>query len=275
MPELPEVETIVRSLREPPGAYATSVVGSRIAGANVLWPRTIANMESTEFVERITGQEITSLNRRGKFLVFTLTKNTLLIHLRMSGDLRLENVGTLVKKHDRLILSFMNNTQIVFNDTRKFGRVWLVEDADKVLSKLGPEPLGADFSTDIFFSMLQAHSRQIKPLLMDQHFLAGLGNIYTDEALHTAMIHPLAKSDQITREESSRLHAAIRSVLKEGILRNGASIDWVYRGGEFQNQFRVYGRAGEACPACGSEIQRLVVGQRGTHICPFCQVLPD
>ena len=119
--------------------------------------------------------------------------------------------------------------------------------------------------------MLHRRSRQLKPLLMDQRFIAGLGNIYTDEALHLAKLHPLAVSDQLTREESARLLAAIREVLGEGIRRNGASIDWVYRGGDFQNYFSVYGRAGSPCPNCGTPIERLVVGQRGTHICPNCQ----
>jgi len=268
MPELPEVETIVRCLREPQSTYGASVVDGRIVGVKVVWPRTISNIEPKKFIERITGQLITTLTRRGKFLVFTLSNYTLLIHLRMSGDLRLEDAGAADRKHDRLILNFQNRTRMAFNDTRKFGRVWLVGNPEEILGKLGPEPLDDDFNAEKFFSMLQSHSRQIKPLLMDQHFLAGLGNIYTDEALHTAKIHPLTRSDRITQEESGHLHAAIRSVLKEGIRRNGASIDWVYRGGEFQNQFRAYGRTGEPCPDCGAEIQRIVVGQRGPHICP-------
>jgi formamidopyrimidine-DNA glycosylase len=160
---------------------------------------------------------------------------------------------------------------LVFNDTRKFGRVWLVRDPDEVLSGLGPEPLGDEFTAQTLYAGLQSRRRQLKPLLLDQSFLAGMGNIYTDEALHMARLHPLAPSDSVDLEQARALWGAIRSVLQEGIRRNGASIDWVYRGGEFQNYFRVYDREGQPCPVCGTAIERLVVGQRGTHVCPHCQ----
>jgi len=271
MPELPEVETIARSLREPQGAYSSSVVGRRVSEAEVLWPRTVAIMDAKDFEQHLSGQTITALTRRGKFLVFSLSTDTMLIHLRMSGNLRLESTDTPAEKHDRLLIRFENGSRMAFNDTRKFGRVWLTDDPDEILGELGPEPLEAGFTTERFFDMLRSRSRQLKPVLMDQHFLAGMGNIYTDEALHSAKIHPLTRSDRLTRTKTERLHTAISSVLREGIRRNGASIDWAYKGGEFQNQFRVYGRAGEPCPACGSDIQRIVVGQRGTHICPVCQ----
>jgi formamidopyrimidine-DNA glycosylase len=277
MPELPEVETIARVLRDGTGDYQTSIIGCQVTDAKLLWERTLATPNPKQFIEKVVGQTILSLSRRGKFLVFTLTDHTLLIHLRMSGDMRVEsagdNLGTTksYKKHDRLALEFNNGQRLVFNDTRKFGRAWLVKDPDEVLGGLGPEPLDPVLTTEVFFNMLHNRSRQLKPLLMDQRFLAGLGNIYTDEALHLARLHPLALSDQVTQEGSAILLAAIREVLGEGIRRNGASIDWVYRGGDFQNYFRVYGHAGDPCPNCGTPIERLVVGQRSTHICPNCQ----
>ena len=160
----------------------------------------------------------------------------------------------------------------VFNDTRKFGRVWLTANPEEVLGKLGPEPFGRDFTPEWLHTALHSKHRQLKPLLLDQTFLAGLGNIYTDEALHLAKLHPLAASDSITAKQAEALHEAIRKVLKEGIRRNGASIDWVYRGGEFQNYFRVYDREGKPCPVCGTKIQRIIVGQRSTHFCPKCQM---
>ncbi len=123
------------------------------------------------------------------------------------------------------------------------------------------------------FENLHKKKRQLKPLLLDQTFLAGLGNIYTDECLHIAKLHPLALSNSVTQKQARALHEAIQSVLREGIRRNGASIDWVYRGGDFQNHFRVYDRDGKPCPVCGTVIQKFTVGQRGTHICPKCQVL--
>ncbi len=160
---------------------------------------------------------------------------------------------------------------MVFNDTRKFGRVWLTDDMEKVLGRLGPEPLGQSFTSHWLYDALQSCHRQLKPLLLDQTFLAGLGNIYTDEALHMAKLHPRALSDSVTAKQAERLHQAIQFILQEGIRRNGASIDWVYRGGDFQNHFRVYGRDGEPCLVCGTTIQKIIVGQRGTHICPNCQ----
>lgn len=277
MPELPEVETIVHALRDGRSEYRTSVLGLEVREAYVLWPRTLAAPSENEFRERIKGQAITELSRRGKFLVFSLTHDHLLIHLRMSGDLRLEGAvdehgnPKAFEKHDRLALNFTDGSRLVFNDTRKFGRVWLAAAAEEVTGSLGPEPLDKTFTPEHFHQMLISRGRQLKPLLMDQTFIAGLGNIYTDEALHLAKLHPLTNSSEITSFQSEKLLEAIRAVLNEGIRRNGASIDWVYRGGEFQNHFRVYGRTGEPCPVCGSSIERLVVGQRGTHICPNCQ----
>jgi formamidopyrimidine-DNA glycosylase len=280
MPELPEVETITRLLRQGTREKPASLVGCRISSADLLWQRSLAEPGPEEFSRRIVGQTIQEVGRRGKFIVISLTGDTLLIHLRMSGDMRLEDAADAEgnpiprQKHDRLILNFSDGQRMTFNDTRKFGRVWLVEDAQTVLGGLGPEPLDPQLTSEKFHTMLNSRSRQLKPLLMDQNFLAGMGNIYTDEALFLARLHPLTRSDQINEQASARLLEAIRSVLQEGIRRNGASIDWVYRGGDFQNHFRVYSRTGEACPQCGTPIQRLVVGQRGTHICPTCQTKP-
>jgi formamidopyrimidine-DNA glycosylase len=189
----------------------------------------------------------------------------------MSGDLLIRNGSKLPDKHDRLIFTLSNGRQLVFNDTRKFGRVWLTDDLDYVLGALGPEPLESIFTPDWLFENLHRRKRQLKPLLLDQTFLAGLGNIYADEALHTAKLHPLAGSASVTRLKAAALHSGIRAVLEEGIRRNGASIDWVYRGGDYQNHFRVYGRAGKPCPVCGRAIRRIIVGQRSTHFCPRCQ----
>lgn len=277
MPELPEVETIVSALRDGRSEYHASVVGLTVGDAEVLWPKTLAAPTEEEFQTRIREQMITGLSRRGKFLVFCLATDHLLIHLRMSGDLRLEGIQDEsgnpkpFDKHDRLALNFTEGSRLVFNDTRKFGRVWLAKDPVDITGNLGPEPLDESFTAQQFHQMLTARGRQLKPLLMDQTFIAGLGNIYTDEALHLARLHPLSQSSQITPDQSGGLLEAIRAVLSEGIRRNGASIDWVYRGGDFQNHFRAYGRTGEPCPECGTLIERLVVGQRGTHICPNCQ----
>ena len=272
MPELPEVETIRRGLISGSDGVP-SLVHQRITSVDLFWPKTVASPDPLQFIQGLQQREIVSLSRRGKFLLINLDHGTLIFHLRMSGDLRMQPAGEPTQKHDRLQLNFNSGWKLVFNDTRKFGRAWLTEDPQKVLSGIGPEPLDPDLTPDKFHAMLQVRSRQIKPLLMDQRFLAGLGNIYTDEALFSAGIHPLRRSDTLTQPEAERLLAAIREVLQQGILAKGASIDWVYRGGDFQNHFQVYKRTGSPCPRCGTPIQRIVVGQRSTHFCPVCQPL--
>jgi formamidopyrimidine-DNA glycosylase len=266
MPELPEVETIARNIRP-------ALVGKAILSADLRWKRTLAAPSPAAFSRRITGQRIEEVGRRAKFLRLDLSRDTLLIHLRMSGDLLVVLGGYQPAPHDRLILNLSDDTRLIFNDARKFGRVWLTADASSVLAELGPEPLSDEFTPQLLYARLRARRRQLKPLLLDQTFLAGLGNIYADEALHLAKLHPLMQSDAIGELQAESLWRAIREVLQEGIRRNGASIDWVYRGGDFQNHFRVYQRTGEPCPVCGTKIERLVVGQRGTHFCPKCQLL--
>ena len=276
MPELPEVETIRQSLRLG-GPENPPLLDSVIVSTQVYWERSLATPSVTEFQTRIQGQRIAEIGRRGKFLDFQLSQDHLLIHLRMSGDLQIESIITPVHQHHRLTLDLISETgrmRLAFNDPRKFGRVWLLTDPSEVLGSLGPEPLDPDFTPQDFYQALTARRRQLKPLLLDQTFLAGLGNIYADEALHLARLHPLSQSNLLTPLQAEELWRSIRQTLQEGIRSNGASIDWVYRGGDFQNHFRVYQRTGEPCPNCGAAIQRIVVGQRSTHFCPRCQLKP-
>ena len=266
MPELPEVETIARGLKD-------ELIGKTILEADVFWARTLAMPTVRKFKEQIRGQKITDVSRRAKYLIIRLKDYNLLVHLRMSGDLILRESKINPKKHDRLVLRLSGKYDLAFNDTRKFGRVWFTDDPQSILKKLGPEPLEKGFTADWLYKNLQSRKRQLKPLLLDQTFIAGLGNIYTDESLNIAKLHPLAQADTVKPTQAKALHQAIQSVLKEGIRRNGASIDWVYRGGDYQNHFRVYDQEGKPCPACGTEIIKFTVGQRGTHICPKCQVL--
>lgn len=279
MPELPEVETIVRALKFG-GRSGPPVTGHVLTGGQILWEKTLATPGVDGFNDRVAGQVIQDVTRRGKFIQMQFSSDWLLIHLRMSGDIRVEPIQDgsgqpfPIQKHDRMLLTTKDNFRLAFNDTRKFGRVWLVKDPAEVLADLGPEPLDPDFSAGDLALWLAKRQRPMKPLLLDQTFLAGLGNIYTDEALHLAKIHPLAGSNTLSITDVEHLWLAIHSVLQEGIRRNGASIDWVYRGGDFQNYFRVYGRDGKACPVCGTLIEKIIVGQRGTHYCPTCQPPP-
>jgi formamidopyrimidine-DNA glycosylase len=270
MPELAEVETIVRGLRP-------ELVGRVILSAEVLWARTLATPSRKQFKDQVRGQRIRAVSRRAKYLILELENYNLLVHLRMSGDLVLRKGKIKPEKHDRLILALSSpakeQSYVAFNDTRKFGRIWLTDKPESVLGKLGPEPLEKAFTAEWLYNSLHTRKRQLKPLLLDQTFLAGLGNIYTDESLNMAKLHPLAPANSVRPAQADALHKSIRAVLREGIRRNGASIDWVYRGGNYQNHFRVYDQEGRPCRTCGTTITKLIVGQRGTHICPKCQKL--
>ncbi|HLF02178.1 MAG TPA: bifunctional DNA-formamidopyrimidine glycosylase/DNA-(apurinic or apyrimidinic site) lyase [Anaerolineales bacterium] len=264
MPELPEVETIVRGLRAP-------CVGRIIERATIKWKRHIAAPSAARFAERIRGQTIRAVNRRGKYLVFGLSAGTLLIHLKMSGDLSIVAADAPAEKHAHTIFHLDNETELRFSDPRKFGRVYLVRDVEEVTGQLGPEPLDESFTAAGLATILKSHRRQLKPLLLDQTVVAGIGNIYADESLHRARLHPQRQSDTVTPAEARALWRSIRRTLSTAIRNKGSSIDWMYRGGAQQNYFRVYGRAGEPCRVCGRVIRRILIGQRSTHFCPNCQ----
>lgn len=269
MPELPEVETIARSLRD--GKNTIPLPGRQIARFETSWPRHVDRPSITAFRRRIKGRTIQAVERRAKYLLFPLDEGTLLIHLRMSGDLFLRPTDSEQDDYVHSIFHLDNGWQLRFSDARKFGRIYWVADPQEVLGDLGPEPLDDAFTADLLRDKLSSRRRQLKPLLLDQTFLAGMGNIYVDEALHRARIHPLRQSDSLSKAEAERLWESIRTSLLEGIRHNGASIDWVYRGGDYQNHFRVYKQDGDPCVNCGAAIQRIVVGQRGTYYCPSCQ----
>ncbi|MDD3949381.1 MAG: bifunctional DNA-formamidopyrimidine glycosylase/DNA-(apurinic or apyrimidinic site) lyase, partial [Anaerolineaceae bacterium] len=243
------------------------------------WSGSLATPDPLTFTNFLPGQKVVSVERRAKFIYLVLSDAFLVFHLRMSGDLYLLPTRADGKEparnkiHDRLWIDFESGWRLVFNDVRKFGRIWLLNDLNDLFSNLGPEPLDASLTNKKFQAMLQQKSRLLKPLLLDQSFIAGIGNIYSDEALFMAGLHPLRKSDSLTKNEAKRLLEAIRTVLSKGIDQKGASIDWVYRGGDFQNHFQVYQQTGNPCPKCGRPIEKIRVGQRGTHLCTRCQKL--
>ena len=276
MPELPEVETIRQRLIKG-FDKAPSILNQTIRQVRLFWPGTVSVPDPAIFTAFLPGQKVLSVDRRAKFLILTLSDAYLVVHLRMSGDLYLEPQDDLASaafrdsKHDRLWLELNSDWRMVFNDVRKFGRVWLLPDTSALFAKLGPEPFNSQLTPAVFFEMLKKRSRQLKPLLLDQSFIAGLGNIYSDEALFRAQLHPLRRSDSLNKVEATKLLESIRFVLNKGIDQKGASIDWVYRGGDFQNYFQVYQQEGNPCPRCGQPIKKTKVGQRGTHFCPVCQ----
>jgi len=273
MPELPEVETIARSLRLGVEG-APALPGQIISDVTLRWPRHIAEPGPRTFRRRIQQQMILDVLRRGKYLVLPLSEGCLLIHLRMSGDLQVARAGLPSGRFDRTVFHLHSGWELRFSDARKFGKLALVDDPSTILGALGPDPLDDAFTADMLHQRLRAHRRALKPLLLDQTFLAGLGNIYADEALYSARLHPLLPSDRVSVTDADHLWAGIRETLQEGLRRNGSSIDWVYRGGDFQNHFRVYQRSGEPCAECGTPIARIVLAQRSTHFCPCCQPEP-
>jgi formamidopyrimidine-DNA glycosylase len=274
MPELPEVETVVRMLRP-------KLEGRTIRAASVKWKRTLGGLAPAAFARRVIGARVVRLRRRAKFVVADLERNdapagALLGHLRMTGRMHVERAGWDAGAYERLRLELDDDRCFHFIDVRKFGRLTWVADAERALADLGPEPLGDAFSAAWLAAALRARRGRLKPLLLDQSFIAGLGNIYVDESLHRSGLHPLRAASGVRGDEAARLRDAIRATLGAAIERNGSSFDTFYRTpegqpGDYQSEFRVYARGGEPCVACGSEIRRIVVGQRGTHFCPACQ----
>jgi formamidopyrimidine-DNA glycosylase len=274
MPELPEVETVVRGLR------AAGLEGARIRDVAVLWHKTVAGAKPAALIAELRGRVIRRLSRRAKYIVMEMEDGKhLLVHLRMTGQFRIEPAGAMADEHDRVILTLSDGRQIHFHDTRKFGRFQLVNDVEKHLSALGPEPLSEDFKTGVLAARLAGKSRMLKPLLLDQTCVAGLGNIYVDEALWLARLHPMRRANTLKKAEIVRLHAAIKKVLAKAITAGGTSLgegaanfySVAGRRGLHAANLQVFRRTGEPCPRCGSTIQRMVVGQRSTHICPQCQ----
>jgi formamidopyrimidine-DNA glycosylase len=277
MPELPEVETVTRLIRP-------RVAGRTVVAAEVEWRRTIGGATVTSFRRAVAGARIASVWRRAKYIVMDLERDeapagSILCHLRMTGRLVVEPAGVDAGPYRRVSLSLDDEKVLHFLDVRKFGRFGFHRDPGEILGQLGPEPLSDEFTEEGFARELRSRRRILKPLLLDQTFVAGLGNIYVDEALHRSGLHPLRRADRVPRRAAGKLWREVRATLTEAIEREGSSFDTFYRTpegqpGSYQDQFRVYGRDGRPCRSCGRPIRKLVVGQRGTHVCPRCQPAP-
>ncbi len=274
MPELPEVETVCTDLRD------SAIIGSLIVAVDVLWERTIGMMDADTFRKRLVGRKFLTVSRRGKFLVLGIDDgSTLLIHLRMSGSLVLMDNPDTPDDHDRVIIRF-DAFSLRFHDPRKFGRMILTDEPGHFLGRLGPEPLSEDLDAVAFHHMLLTRRGRVKALLLDQHFIAGIGNIYADESLFIARLHPCRIACTLSAVESARLLSAIRQVLSAGIAHRGTSLgdgesNFKSDGsmGSHGNSLSVFGRTGRQCPRCSSPIERTIVAQRSTHFCPHCQPL--
>jgi formamidopyrimidine-DNA glycosylase len=274
MPELPEVETVRMSL-EP------SVVGRTIVDLRVGAFKGVVGEEDADAVAaRVRGRRIVALRRRGKYLIADLDDDTaLLIHLRMTGSLVRLDHDAQPQRFEHLAIALDDGTELRFADQRKFGRVLHIPPSAIAAldARLGPEPLSPHFTSDALAHSLSRRSGRLKSVLLDQSLIAGLGNIYVDEALFRARIHPLRDADSLTLAEVRRLHHAIRAVLREGLTNRGTSFssfrDGYGASGNNQHNLRVYGRgaSGAPCPRCGGPLVRLTIGGRGSHVCPQCQ----
>jgi len=267
MPELPEVETIKQKL-------SPQIVGQSFTSVTVFDCRLASPTPTEELRQQLIGQTVVGIARRGKYLFFHLAGGrSLLMHLRMTGTLLL-NPGN-VDRHIRAVFGFSNGVQLAFKDQRRLGVVRLVEDAEAVTAKLGPEPLEGSFTPGLLTQLLKRHHIPIKAALLDQSIIAGIGNMYADEALFAAQIHPLRKADSLSIAEVATLCHAIHHILRRAIAAEGASVNTYVtpqgRPGSAQFHFEVAHKLGEPCSRCGRPITRIPVRGRGTYFCPACQ----
>lgn len=267
MPELPEVETVVRTL-------APALQGVCLLSAQALWPKVIIPWQISDFNTRLAGRKLSRIFRRGKYICCDCEGFYLVVHLRMTGRLYLSSRSEGEDRWVRFSLALNNGKHLIFSDARKFGRVNLVNSLEFLEEKLGPEPL--ELSPKEYKHIFVKSGRAIKTFLLDQKKLAGVGNIYADEALFESGILPTRKVVSLKLSERIALGEAVRKVLQQGIDHEGASISWYRKPdgskGESQKHFQVYGREGEPCYRCGREITKIVLGQRGTHYCRRCQI---
>lgn len=272
MPELPEVETIVRELQE------SHLIGTKITGVKVFWPGTVAEPEAALFCRQIVHQKILKISRRGKFIVFGLDFQTLLVHLRMTGKFVLSR-GRPKEPHERVRLELGDGRLLHYDDQRKFGKWYLLSDPEVKMNVLGIEPLSEEFTLEFFKAALKKSSQRVKPFLLNQRYIVGLGNIYVDEALWEAKIHPSTKVNTLNLKGIQALHSAIQHVLKQGIAHMGTSLGSKQanyfsvsgRRGGHQTQLKIFRRDGLPCPRCGTTIIKIKIAERGTHLCPNCQ----
>lgn len=273
MPELPEVETIVQDL------LISHILNKPIKNITINFDKIIGNTKPELFTKALIGQSIQDIYRRGKYIVFVFTHDIwVTVHLRMTGRFVIAKKEAPFSKHHHVIIEFTDGTFIIYHDTRKFGRWNLVTNLDSFFAKTGPEPL-SQLTLKQFENLIAKTKRMLKPLLLDQSFIAGLGNIYVDEALWDAKLHPKRLSSTLSKKEIEHLYHAIQLVLKRGIEAQGTTLGTgktnYYRvdgsRGKHQNVMQVFRKTGKPCPRCGTAIERIVVAQRSTHICPQCQ----
>ena len=267
MPELPEVETVMKSVRK-------YLINNSFTSIHINWPKTLYNFSVSDFNDQVKNRVIINIYRRAKYIIIEFNNLILAVHLRMTGKLYVSNSIDKDKKHISLYLKF-SNKYLIFEDTRKFGRFYLYDDLSCLNQKLGIEPLSNNFSNNWILDNMKFKRRQIKPLLLDQSFICGIGNIYADEALWYAKIHPLTISNKISYNKLINLRKGIIKVLRNSIEKGGTTIrDFTYDfsyAGNYALELNVFNKQGDFCPRCKVIIIKQKLAQRGTHYCPNCQ----
>lgn len=273
MPELPEVENVKKGLKE-------LVINKQIKDVTVLWGNIVKDPIVETFISEIKGQRIITIERRGKFLLFVLDDYVLISHLRMEGKFRVEQSSVPLTKHTHIIFTLDTGEELRYLDVRKFGRMSLV-DKNRVslhpsLASLGPEPVCEELTVEKIRLFLSNKKRSIKSCLLDQKMVAGIGNIYADEILFASGIHPARIGESLTSTEISKLHHDIIDIMEKAVASGGTTIrtysNAYGREGSFQQNLKVYGKAGTACVNCQTPINKIKIAQRGTHFCPNCQI---
>lgn len=269
MPELPEVETVKNEI-------SPHVIGRRITGVTLLWDGMVKEPSPQEFEARVTGQTIRGISRRGKYLSFALSSGeTMIVHLKMTGSLIVQDEGDDLPPYTRAVIHLEGDKKIAFRDLRKFGVLRVVDDNQRIIGKLGPEPLDECFTPQLLADILKNRKTPVKALLCDQNRIAGIGNMYADEALFAARIHPMRPAEAVTDDEIGLLQESICDILYRAIENKGASVDTYYRPdgsqGTAHYSFNVAHRYKEPCRVCGTPIDRIRVRGRGSYYCPHCQ----
>ncbi len=264
MPELPEVQTVADHIKP-------DLIGKKVIGIEPIWKKVLHNFSAKDLKGK---HKIKNVNRRAKFIIIELEDFLLAIHLRMTGKLYVLNEKTL-PKHTSAVIHLEDSDNLIFEDTRKFGRIYMYKDLSEINTRHGPEPLGKEFTIEWLLTNLKKKKRNIKALLLDQSFISGLGNIYVDESLWESGIHPNSISCAIPKTKVSRLHNAVQNILKEAIKQLGTTfISFSFlngKSGNYSNELKIFGKQGELCKNCGSIIKKIKVAGRGTHVCTKCQ----
>lgn len=267
MPELPEVQTVVNSLKP-------VLINRRITRIIPIWEKALSNFSSSDLFENEKEIPINDITRRAKFIIFHFPSSILAVHLRMTGKLYV-NSDNNIPKHATVIIQLDDGKKLIFKDTRKFGRIYLYPNLFSINERHGPEPLGENFSVDWLQEGLKKRKRNIKALLLDQSFLSGLGNIYTDEVLWSSGVHPHSISNVIPNKKIIRIHTSVKSILEAAIIEKGTTIiDFSFLNGEsgrYSERLCVFGRAGKPCTNCERNIIKIKVAGRGTYVCNYCQ----